>query len=87
MRMFQPTWPKHVRTVVTLLWCVLASAGTAYLTGAFDAAVTVRAWATPFLTVFVGAITSYYGLAKPSGAAAAIEQATSPSAARHAAPD
>ncbi len=76
----QPSWPSHVRTAVTFGWCIIASIGTAYLTGAFALAVDVRSWATAFLTVFVGAITGYKGFAKPMGVAPAIERATSPKA-------
>jgi hypothetical protein len=74
----QPRWSDRTRAFVTFVWCLLAAAGTAYLTGAFDGARDVRAFITAFLSVFVAAIVTYRGLAKPSGLAPALEAATSP---------
>lgn len=84
----QPRWPSQVRALVTFAWCILVAVGTAYATGAFDAAADVRSWVTAFLGVFVGAITGYKGFAQPVGIAPAIERATSPggSPGVHAAP-
>ncbi len=76
----QPRWPDRTRAVVTFVWCLLAGLGTAYLTGAFQGAADGRAWLGAFLHVFVAAIGTYRGFAKPTGLAPALEAATSPPA-------
>jgi hypothetical protein len=70
----QPGWRPAMRAVVTVLCCLLLAAGTAYFTGAFNG----RGYLSALLLVFVGAITAYKGLWKPTGIAPAIETKTSP---------
>jgi hypothetical protein len=73
-------WSKRRRSVVTVGYCLIVGAGTTWITGGLDQdwAHDVRAAATAVLLVFVSAIATYRGFAKPSGLAAAIENATSP---------
>lgn len=85
----QPRWSDRTRALVTLGWCVVVAAGTAYLTGQFTGVRDVRAWVGSFLAVFVTAIAAYRGFAKPSGLAPTLERVTSapaPASGRHRAP-
>lgn len=74
----QPRWSERVRALVTLVWCVVVAAVTAYLTGAFDGVRDGREWASASLAVFIAAIVSYKGFGKPTGLTGALERATSP---------
>lgn len=72
----QPRWAERARALVTFLWSILSGLGTIYLTDGFRDVDTVREVATSILLVLVSAIASYYGFAKPTGIAPAIERAT-----------
>lgn len=74
----QPRWSTRTRALVTFGWCVAIGLGAAYLTGRLDNLADVRAAAGAVLLVFVGAITTYKGLAQPTGLAYTIETASSP---------
>lgn len=70
----QPKFNKGAKAVITMLYCLIAAAGTAY----FEGRLTGARFATAFLIVFVAAIASFQGFWKPTGIADKVEQKTSP---------
>jgi hypothetical protein len=72
----QPSWSERARAAVTFLWSILSGLGTIYVTDRFVDVDTAREVATAVLLVLVSAISTYYGFAKPTGLAPAIERAT-----------
>ncbi len=70
----QPSWTRPVRAIVTLIFCLILGAGTAYFNGALNG----RNWISCVLVVFVAAIAAYGGFWKPTRIATSIETATSP---------
>ncbi|MDN4646460.1 hypothetical protein [Arthrobacter sp. PsM3] len=73
----QSRWSARRQSILAFLFYVVVAAVTAYLNGIFTAVGLV----TAVLIVFVVASTAYKNLWKPTGAAPAIEAATSPGAA------
>lgn len=78
----QPKWTDQMRSLVTFLYSIAIGAGTAWFTGAFDqgAENATKSLTTAVLFVFISAIATYKGFAKPLGIAPAIEIATSSAA-------
>ena len=70
----QNRWTPRAKSLVAFLFYLVVGAVTAYFSGVF----TVTGLATAILVVFVTAANSYKALWKPTGAAPAIESATSP---------
>lgn len=73
----QKQWPSHVKAIIMVVSVILIGLGNVYFNGQFD----VKDMSHSILLVFVGAITAYHGLWKPTGVAPAIESATSKKAA------
>ena len=73
----QPKWTSLVRSLVMFAAALVAGAGTAYFAGSFEGKDAVSA----VLIVLVTAISTYEGFWKKTGAAPAIEKATSPKSA------
>jgi hypothetical protein len=67
-------WSPRVKSAVAFLVCLVAAAVTCAASGD----VTLVNWGAGSLVVFTAARTSYAGLWHPTGAAPAIEKATSP---------
>lgn len=74
----QPKWSPATRSVVTLVYSIIAGLGTAFFSGAFDHVADVPAAITSVLTTLVAAIATYKGFAKPTGLAGWVEASTSP---------
>ena len=70
----QPKFHEGARAIITFLYCVVVGVGTAF----FEGRLTGQRAITSVLIVLVSAITTYRGLWRPTGAAPAVEAATSP---------
>jgi L-lactate permease len=70
----QPSWSRPLRTVVTVVVCVLVGFVGSYIRGDW----TGRAITTAVLLTLVAALTTYRNLWKPTRVAGSIEMATSP---------
>lgn len=68
----QSRWPEWAKSVVAFAACLIAGYGTAYFAGNLTNVDII----TGALVVFTVAISTYYGLWKPSGVAPAIRRAT-----------
>lgn len=68
----QPKFHDAAKAVITFLYCLV----TAFITVILEGRFTQERFVTSLLFVFVTAITAYKGLWKPTGAAPAIESAT-----------
>ena len=75
----QPRWSDRTRSLVTLGYSLLVGLVTVWVNGGLrgDAGSVSKSLTTSILLVLVSAISTYKGLAKPSGVAPAIEVATS----------
>ncbi|HTW17098.1 MAG TPA: hypothetical protein VMF51_18350 [Nocardioides sp.] len=69
----QPTWSGRRRTLVTIVWSIVAGGGTAFFTDEF----TGRSLLSCFLVICVAAIATYQSIWRPLKIAPAIEAATS----------
>jgi hypothetical protein len=75
----RPGWPTALRTGVSVLFCLIAGLGTAYLEGSLTTAeVTGGSLLRSTLAVLVAAQATYRGVWQPSGIAGTLERVTSP---------
>lgn len=70
----QPKWSSGARAVITFLFCII----TGGVTTALQGALTGERLVSSVLLILVTAITTYKGLWQPTGAAPALERATTP---------
>lgn len=70
----QPKWTTRSRAIVTFVWAVVVGSVTAFLSGDLNG----RTLISTVLLILVVSVATYRGLWQPTGAAPAIERATSP---------
>jgi hypothetical protein len=75
----RPGWSDAQRTLVSVIFCLVAGVGTAYLEGSLTSVdVTARGVFHAALAVVFSAQVAYRSFWKPAGVSGAIESATSP---------
>ncbi len=65
-------WGSIAKSLMALLVCVVVAGGDVYFKGAFS----MRAWSQTALYIFFIVVTTYVGIWRPTGLAAAVEKRT-----------